>query len=372
MHGLIQEREPVEIRSRPLRYFMIGRDPVLDPTSESRVLRGAESPSPYRDYTETTLSEILDIDLRSGRLIVDPTYRCNFKCRFCNLPVDDSEELDWDGMRIPLKALALSGLRRAVVSGGEPGVYRRTPVILSDLRKMKISTTVLTNGIWAHDAHRLAAIVESGVHGFLVSLKAFDEAGYERTTGRKVKERTWMAALANIARERAQGRIDGFGVNIVINTINIDKLQNTGWIEELPAMPEITISLVEPYTDEMIGLVPAPGRLRNALDCLLEKYEKLGIDYSVEGMPLCLLGERRHRSIDLGRLKDRCPRVFIRPSHGMDHMLVHAGYQRLLQFFRLPVCDSCACRQECPGPHKRTHGLYGKTDLVPFADEGHA
>ncbi len=347
---------------------MIRPEPSLDPTSGSRRLRGAESPKPHRDYSETTLTEILDLDLQNGKLIIDPTYLCDFNCRFCSLPVRDTEQLDWDRIRHVLQALALSGLRHAVLSGGEPGIYRRTPVILSDLRDMRISTTVLTNGIWARDEQRLETVVKSGVHGFLVSVKAFDEKGYRETTGRKVEKAAWKTALANIAGQRARGNIDYFGVNIVINTINFDGLQDTDWIEELPVMPEITLSLVEPYTDEMIGLVPSPGRLIEALNTLLGKYEKLGVDCCVEGMPLCLLGGRWRKSIDPARLQDCNPRIFIKPANGEDHVLVHTGYQRLLQFFHLLVCDTCARKQECPGPHKRTHGLYVGDTLVPYRD----
>ncbi len=367
MRSTIQDNGAgTESRSRPLSLLTIRPDPRLDPTSESRRLRGAESPNPHGDYSQTTLSEILDLDLRNSRLIVDPTYRCNFNCRFCSLPVRDTEQLDWDRIVVVLKALALSGLRRAVLSGGEPGIYRGTPKILSDLRNMKISTAVLTNGIWAHDEHRLEKIVKAGAHGFLVSIKAFDEAGYKEITGRKVEAKTWKAALANFSVQRANGRIGYFGVNIVITTANLAGLRDTGWIEELPVPPQVTLSLVEPYTDEMIGLVPPPERLKEALNSVLNKYDKLGIDYALEGMPLCLLGERWQKSLDPERLKESNPRIFIRPSNGGDQLLVHTGYQRLLQFFRLPECGICARKQECPGPHKRTHRLYEETALVPF------
>lgn len=352
--------------SRPLAFWKIRPDPSLDPTDESRERRDSRAPIRGRDYDKSSWNEILNLDLTRAALIIDASYSCNYHCVYCNLASTNKRPVDWPQVRILVKALALAGLRRAVLSGGEPGIFKESPRILADLASLKIKTTVLTNGIWAKDEGRLEKIVRAGTSGFLVSVKAFDEESIERVTGRRTPDAAWRTALLNFSRQKELGTIEYFGVNHVLTSATLETLAGTFWLDALPVRPQVILSLVEPYTSEMAALVPDPRELQSRLASLFDVWDRLGIDYRVEGMPLCLLGQRWPRSRDRQRLSDHAPRVFIQPGQDRDHVMAFTGYQRLLQFSKLPVCAGCARRGECPGVHKGVRHLYDERLLRPF------
>jgi pyruvate-formate lyase-activating enzyme len=352
--------------ARPVKFLKISPDPSLDPTCAARERRGPESPRARREYVKSSLYEMLGMDLCRADLIIDSSYACDMGCRYCGQRSTRGRHILWPQLHVSVKALALAGLRRATLTGGEPGIDPEAPGILADLSSLRIKTVVLTNGLWAADGRKLERFVSAGAAGFLVSLKAFEEKGFEQITGRRVQTAVWRRALLHFSRMKSEKKIRYLGVNHVLTTLTLEGLSDSSWLGDLPSRPEVILSLVEPYSQAMVRLTPPPRVLRPALATIFDRFDRWGLDYTVEGAPLCLLGERWRKSKDPARLHDDRPRIFIRPGAHTDYLMAYTGYQRLLQFTRMPACEACAKYDDCLGVHKRTQHLYDEGALIPF------
>ncbi|MCJ7479233.1 MAG: radical SAM protein [Candidatus Nanohaloarchaeota archaeon QJJ-7] len=76
------------------------------------------------------------------------TYRCNFDCRYCNLPekADRDEELSTDKVLERLEEMGGEGVRRISFSGGEPLLREDIGEILDKAQEEGITATMNTNG----------------------------------------------------------------------------------------------------------------------------------------------------------------------------------------------------------------------------------
>src|SRR5258708_23403491 len=79
------------------------------------------------------------------------TLRCNQRCTFCNIPHTNngspSREPRMDQVRANLRDLKRLGVMILDVTGGEPLLYRNNVEMLGFAKKMRLLTTVTTNGM---------------------------------------------------------------------------------------------------------------------------------------------------------------------------------------------------------------------------------
>ncbi len=55
---------------------------------------------------------------------------------------------------------------------------------------------------------------------------------------------------------------------------------------------------------------------------------------------------------DSTRLNQKTPKITLSPKADADYLSVHYGYQRYLQYRKLPACKGCARLTTCPGIHQ--------------------
>lgn len=325
----------------------------LDPVDSSRGARGPDAPDLSSDFVETSLSELLAMDLARATLTFDPSFVCDLRCRFCDLPVTSKLTIDWSGVAAVVSALVLVGLRDVHIIGGEPGLHPGIEDLLRRLRDLGVRVTVFTHGMWAVRPARLERLLDAGAQRFVMSLKAFDEETFQAITRRPGGAAVQKAALRELVRAWDEGKLQHIELNHVLTRQTLPTLADIPWAEGLPRQPYIALSLLEPYRDHMADLVPSPDELARTLPRLLESLERRGIPYGLDGVPLCFLGERWARSRDVRRMTDRRLRVNIRPKPEGDYVLAYRGHQRLLQFTHAERCTRCALARSCPGAHKR-------------------
>ncbi|MDR1953332.1 MAG: GTP 3',8-cyclase MoaA [Clostridiales Family XIII bacterium] len=142
-------------------------------------------------------------DIHYLRLSV--TDRCNLRCAYC-MPADGVERmshadiLTFEEIEHLMRLLALLGVRRVKVTGGEPFVRRGTPELIRKLKRLPgiEQVTVTTNGILLKD--HLDEIVCAGADGVNVSLDTLNRENYRRLTGaddlNRVLESVTAAAAA--------------------------------------------------------------------------------------------------------------------------------------------------------------------------------
>jgi MoaA/NifB/PqqE/SkfB family radical SAM enzyme len=74
------------------------------------------------------------------------TNRCNFKCDYCDIPLQRRAELDTDAWCRMIDELVAGGMGRASLIGGEPLLRRDAGVILRHLVSRGVHTAMNTNG----------------------------------------------------------------------------------------------------------------------------------------------------------------------------------------------------------------------------------
>jgi MoaA/NifB/PqqE/SkfB family radical SAM enzyme len=81
------------------------------------------------------------------------TYRCNLRCRYCQIWKDAGEELSTRQVLTAIEELHEAGMCRLGLTGGEPLLRRDIGVIVERARRLGLFTTVFTNGALASE-HR--------------------------------------------------------------------------------------------------------------------------------------------------------------------------------------------------------------------------
>lgn len=336
----------------------------LPPTVDQVVV---DAPNVRLDYRSASFAELVAADLGDATVILEPSLYCDLRCQFCSLPVTSRAQLDWAQISPVLQALAIAGADRITMTGGEPGIYSRLIPMLEELARWGYLVDLLTHGLWAANESYLDRILATrAISSMTVSVKASNAGDFTAITGRARFDKQ-SAALANIARAVAQGRIARWTLEHVLTDVDAGLVERLDWAARFEARPDIVFSLVEPYLADMCNLVPAPERLRHLVAGVTRKAVAASLNLRFEGFPLCILGPAADLSLDSRRLSDARPRVLIRPREDADYVLVYSGYQRLRQFAPVEACGGCARRNACPGLHGRMAGAWGETAVRPFA-----
>jgi MoaA/NifB/PqqE/SkfB family radical SAM enzyme len=348
--------------SRALHLRRIGDQASQDPTNLLRTEGLTSPPDLQRDYREIVLKDLLDEDLRIAQLTIEPSYYCNLSCQFCALPVDSKTQLDWDKVRSIVKLLRLGGLRWAVIAGGEPGIAPRILEILGDLSAIGIRATMLTHGMWAANRAFLEKVVDAGLSEINMSIKSVDNPRFKALCGSGSIDRQ-MQGLSNLSAMVGRNRFDRLLVNYVVTHNGPEELPRLFDLLRDKRIKKLILTFMEPYTPAAAALSPTTETLRQLREMVDGLARSVDFQVDFEGFPLChmqtacstaaarpsgALSSRR----DEIRLQQRIPKISISPKADADYLSVHYGYQRYLQYVKLPACSGCMRADVCPGIHQ--------------------
>ncbi|RLB51469.1 MAG: hypothetical protein DRJ42_16745 [Deltaproteobacteria bacterium] len=74
------------------------------------------------------------------------TNRCNFKCVYCDIPLQKRDEMDFGEWRDAIDELRAAGMGRASLIGGEPLIHDDIGAIIDHLKRREVHTAMNTNG----------------------------------------------------------------------------------------------------------------------------------------------------------------------------------------------------------------------------------
>jgi MoaA/NifB/PqqE/SkfB family radical SAM enzyme len=74
------------------------------------------------------------------------TNRCNFKCEYCDIPLQHREELSVGDWCAAIDALHAGGMGRVSLMGGEPLLFEGVERIVAHLRNLGVHTSMNSNG----------------------------------------------------------------------------------------------------------------------------------------------------------------------------------------------------------------------------------
>ncbi|MGF1537784.1 MAG: radical SAM protein [Elainellaceae cyanobacterium] len=115
--------------------------------------------------------------------VVEITLRCNSACRYCNLELNKGHyEMTREEIQRVFSHLYEEGLRFLLIQGGEPMLRRDLVDILTDLKAIGYSLTLVTNGTCFTPA-KVEALQNLGVQ-ISISLDSLERDRYAHIRGR--------------------------------------------------------------------------------------------------------------------------------------------------------------------------------------------
>jgi len=234
------------------------------------------------------------------KAILELTYSCNHKCKFCYCPWENTEkpelfyekqdELSIDEWKTVLTVLAQNGVNHVGFSGGEPLLKEGFTELLlyirenTELNKGRLFN-VISNGKLINENH-LSVFKEVGVH-LQLSLPGLKT--YEWHTGYAGAD----SVLSLISRARTEGIVTT--VNVIVTPENLHELYETIAYAILAGAGRIMLNraLVGgrgiAHKDEItLGM----GEIRQMIDTAQDVLETAGVmGYVGTEFPLCALPE---------------------------------------------------------------------------------
>ena len=137
----------------------------------------------------------------------DITYKCNFKCKFCDrwiVGMDTSGELNEEEALNVAKQIGEAGVWAVSIGGGEPLIRRDLPDIIAELKKHNVNVNVCTNG---SDLKRMAkTLIDVGVDTISVSAESHSAEIHDKIRVFKDSFELILAGIEEVKSLRSNGR----------------------------------------------------------------------------------------------------------------------------------------------------------------------
>jgi MoaA/NifB/PqqE/SkfB family radical SAM enzyme len=230
-----------------------------------------------------------------GTLLV--TYRCNLRCRVCDLPARAAArrragdaELDTDAFRAVLSDMKAIGVLGVGVTGGEPMLRDDLVEILRDGAGKGLHVHLNTDGFRVAESAR--DLLRSGLRSVNVSLDGADAAEHDRARGRRGAFDDAVSALSALRRARGPRARPRLTAVTVLTAGNVGRA------------PAIARTALEAGADR-VGVIPVhdfgqgeaaadPAAVREALSGLARLAEEGVLDNSgayLDLLPRAFRGE---------------------------------------------------------------------------------
>jgi MoaA/NifB/PqqE/SkfB family radical SAM enzyme len=171
------------------------------------------------------------------------TYRCNFRCSFCNYwkyEVDRGIELSPEQFAVGARNLKKAGTMMISLAGGEPLLREDLPEIVRALSHHHF-VFVTTNG-WLVTPERARALWEAGIYGVSVSIDFADPKKHDERRGVKGAHKKALQALRILSESRTQD-YQRVNLNCVLMHDNLDEIEDL----ILLARQHGALFMVQPY-----------------------------------------------------------------------------------------------------------------------------
>jgi MoaA/NifB/PqqE/SkfB family radical SAM enzyme len=160
------------------------------------------------------------------------TYRCDLRCRVCDLPARAAarrragdRELDTSELEAVLRDMRAIGTAGVGVTGGEPMLREDTPALLRYATRLGLHAHLNSDGFRvAETAHDL---LRSGVRSVNVSLDGPDAATHDRARGRPGAFRAAVQALEALRAARGTRALPRLAAVTVLTAANVSRVEAT-------------------------------------------------------------------------------------------------------------------------------------------------
>lgn len=214
---------------------------------------------------------------------------CNNNCTWCYAKntLHSKQIMDFEKAKEAVEELKRRKVKRIVLIGGEPTIYKYFTDLIQFIRDRNILVTVATNGKQFKDLAFAKKVIDAGVSKIDFSIKAFSEEEYFKNTGNYGLE-DMIIGYKNL--------MDlGFNPSLsyVIaenNPYNIDELIR---FLENNNFTKICLQFIKPILSiDNSFEAPDLKQMGNLVEEIYNKMKNTKINYSIEiSFPLCLIKE---------------------------------------------------------------------------------
>ena len=157
--------------------------------------------------------------MQGAKLVVDVTYRCNARCRYCKWSVGDTS-VSFNRSPVDLcvnpSILQAANISRVVLSGGEPLLYSDIDVVIRHYRSAQIpDIVIITNGLIA-SLSRLKACVSYGATGFAFSIDSSPNDTIIQCA-RAMTHKQHEQVFRNLS--NARSLVELYGIELTVNCV---------------------------------------------------------------------------------------------------------------------------------------------------------
>jgi len=286
--------------------------------------------------------------------------KCNQDCIFCTVALDQEKELTTEGVENRIQLLAKRNARAIIFTGGEPTLREDLAELIKFAKKSGIESIELqTNGVLLDDPERAERIVDAGVDSALVSLHSHRKEISEKLTHSiNTFERT-LKGINNLS------GLCSVSISHVINSLNYRDLRDFARFirERFPKVRYIYLSLVRPNGNALKNkwIVPKISDIDLDLYNAFRYYKSIGVEFGVEGLPLCYMQGFEEYSVEVTRLLSE-------PAFYVSSKEFKADTHHFAQEFlkkKDERCEYCSVRDICPGVWREYADIYGTAELFP-------
>ena len=297
------------------------------------------------------------------------TYRCNFRCSFCNYwqePVRAADEQTLEDIRRGSANLARIGSLLISVAGGEPLIRADLPQMVAALAEHHFPL-ITTNG-WLATRDLARTLYRFGLWGVSVSLDYADPERHDRQRGVKGAFDRAVRALRIFSEERT-ARWQRVNIMAVLNHENLDDMEPLIQL----ALEHNAWFMVQPYSRRKTGdrRFIHPVGAGERLLALRRKYPNFlsnplflrRFDVAADGgVPGCLAGKAFFNIDNFGRVA-QCVEDRAHPVGFIQSDPIEALLARLAERRAQTRCQ--ACWYNCRGEIESLYTLSGALNSLP-------
>lgn len=212
---------------------------------------------------------------------------CNNKCDWCyaRRVLHPTITMDIEKAKLAVDMLEYYGVRKIVLIGGEPTIYPNLIELIQYISKKSIVTSLATNGRKFSNFNFARDVVNAGVGGINISLKANSEEEYLENTHQKGLDE----ALEGVKNLRALGFEPV--ISYVVVSDDKDNFDELVTLLNKENIKRVIIQFVKPAleltsTEEIMDI----KKMGCFIKYIYNKMSSTEIDYALEvSFPLCLI-----------------------------------------------------------------------------------
>ncbi len=268
---------------------------------------------------------------------------CNNRCNWCYAQKTNHEHMELSDAKRCIDRLYDLGIKKIILIGGEPTVYKYLPDIVSYIAKKGLKVSLLSNGRCFSDYDYAKRCLEAGVSGIDISLKGLNKSEYIENTGADGFEES-LLGYRNLKKLNSCPTLS----YVVCNGRKIQDLLGLLFKEDLD---NITLLFEKPVIQENSKTEMSIIEMGKTVSSIYELFEPSSKHYRIEiSFPLCVIEQNiRDALIQKERINTCC------------HVQRGTGLVLDTKFRALP------CNHFVDLPYSDTPvGLLSKSEIIDF------